>query len=85
MFPEEDYGYDYGPDDEEPQNCSTAETIKGGHVTYSQVKITLRILSLKWEVPKGFLFLEYISNHHQTNIYQPFIKKCYSVTPASPH
>lgn len=36
---------DYGYDDEEyedwtrgPVNCSTTEAIKGGHVTYSQVK-----------------------------------------------
>ncbi|KAM7413560.1 hypothetical protein PAMA_020775 [Pampus argenteus] len=32
---EDDY-YDYTYQDSLPQNCSTTETIKGGHVTYSQ-------------------------------------------------
>lgn len=46
---EDEYDYsDYETYEEsQPLNCSTAESIKGGHVTYSQVKIIHRTLELK--------------------------------------
>lgn len=47
------YEYDYGDEtyeDPQPLNCSTTESIKDGHVTYSQVKIIHCRLELKWFV-----------------------------------
>lgn len=34
--------YDDEYDDPQPLNCSTTESIKGGHVTYSQVKTVFK-------------------------------------------
>lgn len=51
MFLQE-YSYDYEDyEDSPPLNCSTAEAIKGGHVTYSQVRESiLKICSCKYSI-----------------------------------